>query len=89
MNLIYIYVAGVNLLAFYLYYYDKKLAKHGTWRISEKNLLVIALLGGSIGALIACRKFRHKTKKWSFKIFLYLILLAQAGAFFLKSYFSF
>lgn len=72
------YLLAVNVLAFALYGLDKRRARKGEWRISEKTLLGIALIGGSIGALFGMQVFHHKTKHWYFRCGLPVILLAQA-----------
>ena len=63
-----VYLVLINFAAFFLYRADKKRAKSGKWRISEKALLLIALFGGSLGAFLAMQIFRHKTKHWYFAI---------------------
>ena len=55
----------------------KSKAKQGCWRISEATLLLLAVIGGSIGALLGMQIWRHKTKHEKFKYGLPLILLAQ------------
>ena len=60
------YLIGINVLAFLLYGIDKAKAKRGAWRIAEKVLLGIGILGGSLGALAGMKLFRHKTKHWYF-----------------------
>ena len=72
-----IYLVVVNLAAFLLYGSDKRRAKRGRWRISEKNLFLAAILGGSIGALAGMRVFRHKTRHWYFRFGIPLILVLQ------------
>ena len=72
-----IYLVVVNLAAFLLYGSDKRRAKRGRWRISEKNLFLAAILGGSIGALVGMRVFRHKTRHWYFRFGIPLILVLQ------------
>ena len=52
-------------------------AKQGSWRISEATLLILAVIGGSIGALLGMKVWRHKTMHKKFKYGLPLILLAQ------------
>ena len=42
-----IYYICVNVIAFILYGLDKKYAREGRWRIPEKTLLGIALIGGA------------------------------------------
>ncbi len=69
----------LNAGAFLVYFYDKAAARRGAWRISESTLLGVAMLGGSLAAIIAMYCFRHKTRKMKFKLGLPLILLSQAG----------
>ena len=59
---------AVNLVSFALYGLDKLKAKKGLWRIKESTLLLVAALGGSLGALLGMEIFRHKTKHWQFKV---------------------
>jgi uncharacterized membrane protein YsdA (DUF1294 family) len=58
--------AVLSLLAFILYGADKRRARRGLWRISEKTLLLTSFLGGALGGLAAMQVFRHKTKHWYF-----------------------
>lgn len=62
-----IYYICVNVIAFILYGLDKKYAREGRWRIPEKTLLGITLIGGAAGAWIGMQTFRHKTKHMSFR----------------------
>ena len=64
--LLVIWLIIVNLTAFALYGADKSYAKKGSRRIPERNLLFWAWIGGSIGAFLAMRIFRHKTRKAKF-----------------------
>ena len=73
------YLILMNLIAFALYGIDKRRAKQGAWRISEYTLLLVALLGGSLGALVGMRYFRHKTRHRKFRYGVPLILLLQLG----------
>ena len=72
-----IYLIIVNLLAFILYGVDKKRAINREWRISEKTLLGIAVVGGSIGAIFGMYAFHHKTRHWYFRCGLPVILIIQ------------
>ena len=72
-----IYLIIINLIAFALYGTDKSKAKRGKWRISEKTLIGIALIGGSVGAFLGMHAFRHKTRHWYFRYGLPAIFLAQ------------
>ena len=60
------YLIGINVLTFLLYGIDKAKAKRGAWRIAEKVLLGIGILGGALGALAGMKLFRHKTRHWYF-----------------------
>ena len=85
MTELYLYLAVVNVIAFVLYGVDKYKAKQGAWRIPEKTLLGVAVIGGSVGALAGMNFFRHKTKHWYFKYGLPAILLIHLG---LAAYFG-
>ena len=71
------YLAAVNVVTFTVYGIDKRKARRGTWRIPEKTLFLLPLLGGSVGALLGMKVFRHKTKHWYFVWGIPAILLAQ------------
>ena len=75
MKWILLLLAAVNLLAFVLYGVDKLKAKKGAWRIPEATLLLVAFLGGSVGALLGMEVFRHKTKHAQFWILVPLFLI--------------
>ena len=75
MKWILLLLAAVNLLAFVLYGVDKLKAKKGAWRIPEATLLLVAFLGGSVGALLGMEVFRHKTKHAKFRILVPLFLI--------------
>lgn len=71
------YFIAINLVALLVYGWDKLCAKKQWWRVPELTLLVLAALGGSIGALVAMRLFRHKTLHLKFKYGVPLILVLQ------------
>lgn len=75
-----IYLGVINLVAFVLYGIDKWKATHGKWRIKEATLIGIAIVGGSIGALVGMKAFRHKTKHKKFTIGVPVILAIQVAA---------
>lgn len=77
MQVVLLYLIIINLIAFALYGTDKSKAKRGKWRISEKTLIGIALIGGSVGAFLGMHAFRHKTRHWYFRYGLPAIFLAQ------------
>ena len=72
----------LNVAAYWLFALDKRRAEAGWRRISERTLLGIALVGGSIGAKLAQCRLRHKTRKEPFRSLLNLICVVQALAFF-------
>ena len=72
-----VWLAVINLLTFIIYGADKRRARRGKWRVPEKTLFLLPLLGGSIGALLGMRVFHHKTKHWYFVWGIPAILLAQ------------
>ena len=63
---IWIYLLTVSFIAFISYGIDKSKAKSNKWRIPEKFLLGISLIGGFVGSFLAMQTFRHKTKHWYF-----------------------
>lgn len=77
MKIILFYLLAVNLLTFISYGIDKWKARHNRWRIPEATLLLFAALGGSIGALLAMRVFRHKTQHKKFRYGVPAILIVQ------------
>ena len=71
------YLIVINVVTFLVYGIDKWKAKQGSWRISEATLLILAAIGGSIGALLGMKVWRHKTMHKKFKYGLPLILIIQ------------
>ena len=71
------YLIVINVVTFLVYGIDKWKAKQGSWRISEATLLILAVIGGSIGALLGMKVWRHKTQHKKFKYGLPLILIIQ------------
>ncbi len=78
-ELFFLFLVVINLATFILYGIDKKRAQDKKWRISEKSLLLIALLGGAFGATAGMFFFRHKTRHWYFRLGLPLMALLWAG----------
>ena len=77
LRLLLYYLLAANLLTFVIYGIDKHKARHNRWRVREASLLLLAALGGSIGALLAMRAFRHKTQHKKFRYGVPAILLVQ------------
>ena len=66
-----------NLVVFLRYGWDKYAAMQGFWRVSEAELLLLAFLGGSLGAKLAQKCFRHKTTKHPFARELNFVVMVQ------------
>ena len=71
------YLLIINLFGILIMYIDKRKAKKGRWRIPEKTLLIVALLGGSIGTMLGMYWFRHKTQKLKFTLGFPTILISE------------
>ena len=81
MNTLYSYLAyyllAINAVAFIVYGIDKYKAKKAKWRISEATLLLLTVLGGSVGAWMGMKIWHHKTMHKKFKYGIPAILLIQ------------
>ncbi|PID82636.1 MAG: hypothetical protein CSB16_00675 [Clostridiales bacterium] len=76
---VFYYYILVNIITFILYLVDKLKAIKGKYRISEKTLIVLSIIGGSLGALLSMKIFRHKTRKSIFIITAYLMCLLHTA----------
>jgi uncharacterized membrane protein YsdA (DUF1294 family) len=72
-------VAVMRLACFVAYGVDKHRAVTGGRRIPEHTLHAMAFLGGRPGALLGQRRFRHKTRKLSFRLVFWAVVLAHVG----------
>ena len=77
------YLIIINLVTFFIYGLDKAKAEGKAWRVKETKLLLLAFIGGTIGAIAGMKIFRHKTKKIGFLLPFILILLLQVGLIYL------
>lgn len=77
LNTFLIYLLTINIAGFLIMFIDKSRAKHNEWRISEKTLIIISAIGGSIGMLFGMHVFRHKTKHIKFTVGVPSILIIQ------------
>lgn len=82
-NILIIYLIIINAAAFIIFGIDKRRAVKNRWRIAESTLFLLALIGGSIGALAGMRVFHHKTKHFRFVLGIPLILILQIAAAFM------
>lgn len=76
-ELLIVYVAAVNAVAFVVYGVDKYKAQKAKWRIRESMLLLLAAIGGSAGAWLGMKIWRHKTRHAKFRYGVPAILLIQ------------
>ena len=79
MKLFAIYLAVMNVLGVAVMWSDKRRVRLHRWRIPEKVLFGVSLLGGSAGTWAGMYLFRHKTKHWYFVVGMPLILVCQAA----------
>jgi uncharacterized membrane protein YsdA (DUF1294 family) len=70
----------LNLITFFVYGIDKWKAKKGKWRISEATLLILATVGGSIGAWCGVKVWHHKTLHKKFRYGIPAIIILQIAA---------
>ena len=73
------HIVLINLATFFCYWYDKRAAKRQKYRIPERTLHAMAMVGGTPFALLGRLVFRHKTKKVSFRIDFWLIAAGQVA----------
>lgn len=78
-----IYYLWINFITFFLFWYDKRKARHHQYRISEKSLLGCVLLGGCLGSSLAMTWIHHKNRKKKFILFTILAFLLH-GIFWIK-----
>ena len=79
-EIVIMYLAGINVLTFLLFGIDKYKAKRSKWRVPEATLIGFAVVGGSVGAWLGMKVWRHKTQHNKFRFGIPLILLAQIAA---------
>lgn len=78
MEILLLYLAVINLVAFALMGIDKRKAIQNKWRISEKTLFLTVILGGGLGGTLGMHMFHHKTKHWYFRYGFPAILVIEA-----------
>ena len=79
MKVFLIYLLFINVITFFTYGIDKWKAKRSKWRIPESTLLIMAVMGGSIGAWLGMKVWHHKTMHKKFKYGVPVIILVQVA----------
>ncbi len=82
MRYLILWIIAVSITAVYVTAKDKCAARKGTWRVAERTLFAVAVLGGSGAMFLTMQIVRHKTKKAKFMVGLPLIILLQTVFFF-------
>lgn len=81
MRVIYIYLAIVNIAAFIIMGIDKYKAHRHKWRISERSIFTVGLIGGGVGVLLGMGIFRHKTKHLKFTLGIPAVVILNIALF--------
>ena len=71
------YLVVINLISIIVTISDKSRSKKNKWRVKEKTLFTLAILGGSVSMYITMRIIRHKTKHLSFMLGIPAIIVLQ------------
>ncbi len=90
LGIIFGYYIIINLVLYVTMVIDKKKAQKDAWRIPEKNMFVMAVLGGGLGGLCAMVFKRHKNRHMDFiLVFTTTAILHMVAAFLLIGKFAF
>ncbi|MBP8031023.1 MAG: DUF1294 domain-containing protein [Acetobacterium sp.] len=79
INYIIAYLIIINLITFIFFWNDKRRSKKEVWRIPEKTLMGLCVIGGSIGGLLGMRVFHHKTRHALFVWGIPIIIALEIG----------
>ena len=71
------FIAIPNIASFALMGHDKRCARQGKWRVSEKALFLVTACFGGLGGVLGTKVFHHKTRHWYFKVFFPVLLIVQ------------
>ena len=74
-----IYFGFINIISFIVYYVDKRLAIKHKYRIPERVLIYLSVVGGSIGGYMSMMLFHHKTKHFKFMIINPIMIIIWIG----------
>ena len=80
LKILTVWLIVINLVGFAQMYVDKRRAKMNKWRIPEKQLFLVAIIGGCVGSILGMQVFRHKTKHKSFTLGFPAILILELAA---------
>ena len=80
-DIILYYFIAINIITFLIYGLDKLKAKKNKWRIPESTLILLAIIGGSIGALLGMKVWHHKTMHKKFKYGIPFIIIIQLAVY--------
>ena len=83
------YLLLMNIVGLYVMYSDKRRAIKHRFRIPERMLFIVSLLGGSIGTWAGMYLFRHKTKHWYFVVGMPLIMILNFAIIYLLAIYCF
>lgn len=86
MKLLLLYWVLINTVGILAMFSDKQRAVRHNWRIPERTLFLIALLGGSVGSIIGMWTFRHKIRHWYFVLGMPIILGLQIAIMLIINY---
>lgn len=78
-NLVLYFLLTLNVVTFIAYGIDKQRARKGRWRISEQTLLLLPMIGGSVGGYLGMKIWRHKTQHKKFRYGLPAILIIHCA----------
>ena len=70
----------MNAASFALMGHDKRCARQGKWRVSEKALFLVTACFGGLGGVLGMKVFHHKTQHWYFRVFFPVMLVVQVVA---------
>lgn len=90
LSIFLVYIAVISIFSVVMCIYDKIISKRNRveLRVSEKALLILSALGGSVAMLITMLLIRHKTKHLKFMLGIPIMIAIQAVTVFLLFYFK-
>lgn len=71
------YILFINIFTFIRFASDKAKARRREFRISERNLLMLCIIGGAVGGLLGMKQFRHKTQRMKFEVAVPVLAVIQ------------